>query len=274
VNFGDPIDVSDYWNDYSENPSVAINKLRDRLSEEMKKVMINIETEEYYDLYMGLRAIYNRNLCRKLRFDPNDLYNRHIADKLLIDILNRCLEKEPGKIEEANKLFREYKRLRIKLNYRDWVVRKKRYSILVNLLIPILSLITLPLFILGLFNNWPHFFIPTRITKGIRDKQFHSTAKWGFGAALMIIYYPLLAILALIFLSFWWLKILYILVMPSSGIYALSYRKFLIKSWIRIRYSVGMMKKKSQTRQLRSYYEQLVAIADQIYSQYSKNTAE
>jgi hypothetical protein len=34
------------------------------------------------------------------------------------------------------------------------------------------------------------------------------------------------------------------------------------------------MKKKSQTRQLRSYYEQLVAIADQIYSQYSKNTAE
>jgi 1-acyl-sn-glycerol-3-phosphate acyltransferase len=273
VNFGDPIEVKDFWNDYEENPPVAINKLRDHLAEEMKKVMIHIETKEYYNLYMGLRKIYNRKLCKKLGLNFRDQLNQYKADKILIEILDQCLENESNMIAEVNTVFEKYQKLKKDLNYRDWVPRKKHYSIIGNLLFVGLSLITLPLVVLGLFNNWPHFFIPLRITKGIRDKQFHSTAKWGLGAVLMMFYYLLLSILALIFLPFWWLKILYILVLPSSGIYALNYRKFIIKSWIRVRYSFEMMNKNSNTRKLKSLYDQLIELTESIYNGYNASSA-
>ncbi len=274
VNIGDPIEVSEYWKDYETNPAVAMNKLRDRLAEEIKKVMIHIETQEFYELYMGLRKIYNRSLCKKLKLNPHDLYNQHKADKMLIEALDNCLEKDQTKIEGLNKVFKQYQDLKKELNYRDWVPQKKRYCIIGNAVFIVLSLITLPLVLLGLFNNWPQFFIPSRITKGIRDKQFHSTAKWGFGAALMIIYYILLFILALLFLPFWWLKILYVLTLPSSGIYALSYRKFLIKSWMRVRYSIEMILKKPKTQQLKSSYDQLAALTEQIYNEFSSGTQD
>jgi 1-acyl-sn-glycerol-3-phosphate acyltransferase len=269
VIFGDPIEVKDYWKDYLENQPVAINKLRDRLAEEMKKVMIHIESVTYYDLYMGLRKIYNRKLCRLMGLNIHDQYHQYKADKNLISFLDQCLDKEPEKIEELNKEFQHYEKLKKELNYRDWVPRKRRYSILGNFFGVVLSLFTLPLVILGLFNNWPHLFLPPRITRGIRDKQFHSTAKWGFGAVLMTIYYPILGVLALIFLPFWWLKILYILTLPSSGIYALNYRKFLIKSWVRVKYSTGMMKKNSKTQQLRSSYVRLIELTDRIHEEYA-----
>lgn len=274
VNFGDPIEVSEYWNEYEKNPAVGMNKLRDRLAEEIKKVMIHIETQEFYGLYMGLRKIYNRSLCKKLKLNPHDLYDQHRADKMMIDALNNCLEKDQIRIEGLNKVFQQYQKLKKELNYRDWVPQKKRYCILGNILFSALSLITLPLVVLGFFNNWPQFFIASRITRGIRDKQFHSTAKWGFGAVLLIVYYLLLFILALVFLPFWWLKILYILTLPSSGIYALSYRKFLIKTWIRIRYSVEMLLKKPKTQRFKSYRDQLVELTDQIYNEYAATSTD
>jgi hypothetical protein len=274
VNFGDPIEVKDYWDDYTENPAVAINKLRDRLSEEMKKVMIHIETKEFYDLYMGLRRLYNRKLCKKLGINPHDQYNQHRTDKILIEALDQCLEKERDKIAGANEVFIQYENLKKELNYRDWVPRKKRYCITGNIIVAALSVVTLPLVLLGLFNNWPHFFIPQVITKGIRDRQFHSTAIWGLGTIIMIVYYLLLAILALVFLPFWWLKILYIILLPSSGIYALSYRTFMIKSWARVRYTFGMMKKNSRTQQLKSLHDKLIGITDQIYTEYAVSSAK
>ncbi len=262
--FGDPIEVCDYWRDYEENPAVAMNKLRDRLSEELKKLTIHIATEEYYYLYMGLRSIYGKIMCKKLGLRYGILYNKHVADKKMIDLLNTCLEKTPDKIKNLNSVFKNYMRLRKKLNFRDWVPGKKRYSIVLNTLGILSSVVTLPLVLLGLFNNWPHFFIPPVLQKRIKDTQFHSTAKWGAGCVLLIVYYLILFILAMLFIPFWWLKIAYIFTLPSSGIFALAYRKFIIKFWARIRYTIGMYKKGSETNKLKQSYDKLIELTDEI----------
>jgi 1-acyl-sn-glycerol-3-phosphate acyltransferase len=262
--FGDAIEVSEYWNEYEENPAVAMNKLRDKLSGELKKIAIHIETEEYYDLYMGLRSIYSKTHCRKLGLRANSLYNRYLADKKMIGKLNSCLEKTPEKIEYLNTEFREYEKLREKLNFRDWVPGEKGYSILLNVTGILLSVVALPVVILGLFNNWPHFFLPPLMKKRIKDTQFYSTAIWGAGAVLIIVYYLILFILAMIFIPFWWLKLIYVLTLPASGIFALAYRKFIIKSWARIRYTFGRMKKGSETRRFKEKYDTLVRLTGEI----------
>ena len=262
--FGDPIEVCEYWKDFEENPPVAMNKIRDHLSAELKKLAIHIETEEYYYLYMGLRSIYAKSMCKKMGLKSNSLYNRHLADKEMIKRLDVCLEKTPDKIKQLNSVFRSYVSLRKKLNFRNWVPSKKRYSIILNALGIILSVVTLPLVILGLFNNWPHFFLPPLLKKGIKDTQFHSTAVWGAGFVLIVVYYLILFVLAMIFVPFWWLKLAYLITLPSSGIFALSYRKFIIKSWARIKYTFGRFKKGSDTNKMKEAYDKLIELTDQI----------
>lgn len=268
MNFGDPIEVNEFWNEYTVNSSVAINLLRDRLSGEMQKVMIHIETQEYYDLYMTLRLVYRKRMSRELKLDYSKLVSGFTADKELIGRLNKCLEMEPDRIKQLDDIFKKYSYLKEKLRFRDWVPSRKKYSIVLNLLGIVGSVLVLPLVLLGILNNWPHFLIPRRFTKGISDPQFHSTAIWGAGTVMLIVYYLLIFVLVMIFLPFWWLKLLYVLTIPGSGIFALAYRKFLIKSWARIRYSFPFGKNKRQNRELKKYFDQMIEITSSVSEQY------
>lgn len=240
--YGEPIEVSDYWKQFEENPVDATNALRARLSKEIKKLIIHIETDDYYDLYMGARTVFNKTYRKKLNIKGNSLYDKFKADKAMIQKLDETLKSSPEKIEELAKDYRNYAKLRDKLNLRDWVFSKKRYSVLVNVFNLILCGIVSPMFILGLFNNWPNFFIPPIFAKKVKDPQFVSTAKWGIGSILLIIYYLIIGALALVLIPVWWMKIIYLILMPLSGIFALVIRKIFIKSLARIRYSFNTNK--------------------------------
>ncbi|MBN1599416.1 MAG: 1-acyl-sn-glycerol-3-phosphate acyltransferase [Bacteroidales bacterium] len=269
MNFGSTVEVSEYWNDYLENPSVAMNKLRDRLAGEMKKVMINIETEEYYDLYMGLRSLFSKKFCRADKLKQGNLMHRFQTDKKMIASLDKCLEKEPDRIKKLGSKYDEYLRLRKKLNFRDWVPDKKRYSIIGNIAAVLISAVTWPLVLLGLFNNWPNFFLPVHMRKKIKDAQFHSTATWGTGVVIMVIYYFFLSITAIIILPYWWLVLLYIITLPSSGIFMLDYRKFVIKSYHRIRYSLGRISKNPEVNKFKSVYDEIFHDTGEIMKAYA-----
>lgn len=239
VNYGTPIEVSEYWKEYEENNAVGTNKLRDKLSGDLKKLMINIETEEYYDLYMELRSLYTEEVCKKLNLNPKKLSNKFKADKLLIEALDNELEKSPNTIAELKTWHDTYRSYREKYNLRDWLFRKSKYSIIGNLLIILANCLLTPLALLGLFNNWPNFIIPPKISaKTIKDPQFVSTFTWGLGLVFQDLFYLILIILCMIFLPFWWLKVIYILTLWRSGHILLIYRKVWIKSLARIRYTL------------------------------------
>jgi 1-acyl-sn-glycerol-3-phosphate acyltransferase len=266
---GDPIEVCEFWQEYTENPAVAINMLRDKLSEEMRKLMIDIQIEEYYDLYMGLRSIYNTNMCKRIGLEKKRLYNQFQADKRMIGTLDNCLQQNQPEIEALNQIFIEYTALRKQLNYREWVSEKTGYSIIGNIAALLFSIPAIPIFLLGLFNNWPHFFIPPWKFKNIKDPQFFSTAKWVMGFFMFPLYFIPLALLALIFLPFWWLKVLYIVTFIPSGIFALGYRNFVVKSIARIRYSFKIQRKDQSTIRLREFHEQIICAVDKIMEKYS-----
>jgi 1-acyl-sn-glycerol-3-phosphate acyltransferase len=124
INFGEPIEVCEYWKDFEENPGRAMNKLRDRLSGELKKVMIDIVSEDYYDMYMGLRKLCNKTFCDKLGKKQGNLMMNFLS------IRNDCrsrslLEREPTRIQQLSLLYKEYSTLKEKLNLRDWVAEQK-----------------------------------------------------------------------------------------------------------------------------------------------------
>jgi hypothetical protein len=242
INIGQPIEVSEYWAMFEENQAVATNALRDRLAGEMRKCMIDIQTEEYYETYMGLREFYRPEMYKRLEIKTDKLSDRFKADKVLISMLDKISESNPEKIKLFDSKFQRYSKIRDTFNLRDWVFRKAKFSVIWSCLSLLGLIVLLPLFLLGLFNNWPHFYIPSKITKRIKDTQFKSTALWGTGIAIQAIYYFILSILALVFLPHWWIALIYIITLPLTGLIAYRIRCWYIKSLVMIKYAVNLKK--------------------------------
>jgi 1-acyl-sn-glycerol-3-phosphate acyltransferase len=237
VNFGEPIDVCEYWNEYEQNPASATNALRERLILEMKKTMIDISTDDYYETYMELREIYRPTLLEKLQLNKNDLLQCFQADKKLIQALDETLEKTPEKIAALHQKTREYLSLRKNLNLREWIMQSQHYSNLTSVMAILLALVLSPVAIFGFINNWPNFFVPIKLSKKIKDPQFRSTASFGIGLALQIVYYPILIVLGMIYLPTIWLKIIFIPAIPLSLKAAYTVWKLFIKNMNKIKYN-------------------------------------
>jgi hypothetical protein len=97
VVYGHPIRVSDYYESYRENPNRAISELRDRLSDELKKVMVHIDDEENYEAINELRNIINEKYSDSIK------YPKLFRDKRLVSKLSELRVTDPeryGKICE------------------------------------------------------------------------------------------------------------------------------------------------------------------------------
>src|SRR5674476_1213340 len=67
VEYGKPIEVSEYFESYKVNPERALNELRSRLSNEMKGIMVHIE-EDDYEAIDELRSMINGRFSDDIRF--------------------------------------------------------------------------------------------------------------------------------------------------------------------------------------------------------------
>ena len=67
VVYGKPVEVSEYFNLYKESPEKALNELRARLSTEMKRNMVHIDSEEDYEAIDELRSMINGRYSDDIR---------------------------------------------------------------------------------------------------------------------------------------------------------------------------------------------------------------
>jgi len=223
VNIGEPIEVSPFYTTYKENPALAINRLKDAFAQALSIQMIDIQTKEYYDLYMNLREIFNDDMREKLDIQDNSLYGRFWADKKMIDCLDRELESNPDNIHKLNTLVSDYQSAVKKAGLRDWVLKKDRHPIMGLAASSITKLILVPVFVFGLINNYlPYRFTASKI-KNVKDTQFHSSFKYVVGMVVFPIWYMIIAgILAFLSLPIWMIA-LYLLLVPITGLAAFDY---------------------------------------------------
>jgi len=251
VNYGKPIEVSEYYDLYTENNIEAINQLKERLARAIGDLMIDIQTEEYYDLYQNLRNVYNSEMRKKLNITGKSLLDKFTADKKMISVLNEYKDRSPKEINSLNKKVSEYMEGLKKLNFRDWVLRKDFYPLITRSLEALLLLILLPIHILGLVNNYIPYKIPAVYTKKIKDPQFHSSFKVVMAILFFPVYYIILVVLGLIFINPLCLKIAYFLTIPLTGLFAFKYYIRSKKLWAKFRYSRLVKKKNNNIEKLK-----------------------
>jgi hypothetical protein len=195
VAYGKPIEVSKFFDLYKVSPERALNELRSRLSDEMKGIMVHIESEEDYEAIDELRSMINGRFSDDIRFP------KLLRDRILINKVNLLKE-----------LNTDYRLLEKKKHPIGWLIAGMVGIIL-----------TFPLFIYGNIFNLTFLEIPNLQIRKIKDPQFHSSIRYGISLALAFVFLPAYLILSLFIFSSWWLGLLIFLTLPLSGLFAWNY---------------------------------------------------
>jgi 1-acyl-sn-glycerol-3-phosphate acyltransferase len=271
INYGKPIEVAEYFHVYAENPVLAINQLKERYAAEVSKLMIDIQTEEYYQTYMSLRTIFNDDMRNRLRITDHSLTGRFKADKAMISMLDKELASAPDRIRILDTQVTEYQTGMQKTGLRDWVIKKDKYSMAGIAFSALLKIIFLPLFIAGFINNiLPYWFAASKGAT-IKDTQFQSSFKFVIGMLAFPIWYLVFGGLLCFTPVNVWIKLLYILLMPVSGLFAFNYYISLKKLRSRFVYTRGVIRGDQGILKLKSQRKNILGIMNELLNRQITN---
>jgi 1-acyl-sn-glycerol-3-phosphate acyltransferase len=206
INFGDPISIADFKDQYQENAQKGMNAFMQELRERMIPQMLNIEDSEHYNEIETLKDIYIHHLLanRKLRDD-----HEHIVEKSQ-QIINQLIElksREPETFNNLGKTALHIKDNIKELGLRYWVAAKKRhwfFEIIVNFFVLV---VLFPVFIFGFVTNIIPFFIPVLASRKIKDPQFVSSIRFGAALVTFLLFYLIYLVLLLVFVKPWLLAL-------------------------------------------------------------------
>jgi len=268
VQYGKPIELSEYWEQYEENNARGINAMKARLREEMLPLMINIKSDEFYETIMELKAIFNANMRETMGIKGKKLIDKFVADKELIARIDTQIEKDPEPLRELAAKVDKYVSGVKEQEIRDWAVRDRGYSIVRSLWRYLSLILTFPLFLAGFIPNALPYLLPAYLVRNVKDLQFHSSLKAGLGFLLLFPVFYVLETLAFGLISGfpWWAWIAFLLVLLPLGKVALTWYLRLKKTnrgaWFRRQ----LRRRKSEALQLVELRKEIIEETAQMVS--------
>jgi len=258
VVYGKIIEVSDYHEMYRTSPEKAFNELRKRLSDEMKKLIVHIESEKDYEAIDELRSIINGRYSDDIR-NP-----KLFRDRELINKLNRLKESGSPLYSKICSLSMEVKRKVKKLKTSYMLIEKKKHPVGI-LLAGIAGLIlTFPLYLFGNIFTLTFLAIPELQIRKIKDLQFHGSVRFGISFMLALIFLPVYLLIALLIIKPWWVGVMISLAIPFAGIFAWNYIILLKRILGRFRLKKYIRDKDPDYLSLKRNFEELTVLIAQL----------
>lgn len=224
VHFGEPIKVDNYKEEYNSNPSVAINKLRADMETELKKIVVDIWNDEYYDEYYSLLN-WKRDTVAKELFpkekDATAKAARHIVREMdnLFHNDREAFDNKIAKIRETNAILEEYN------ISNEWKIEPTQSSF--NLAIKSIALGTSsPIALFGFANCILPIIIQKKLQSLFKDKQFISSVRYVAGLFLIPLFAIIQSLIVYGVVADWWVALAYFVAMPSSFLFAVHWRKW------------------------------------------------
>ena len=217
VNFGNPISVNEFLDEFKQSESAATLSLRQRILDEMQTVVLEIKSTGFYDDFETIRELYGKHYLKRQN-QKYSVLNLFQSDQKLVKKLDALEENYPEITENIVKSAKEYVSKIRKLKIRGWLLEKPELNWLKIVFNKLILIIGLPIFLLGfIFNAAPFFIIDTVTRKKIKDKGFWST----FFLVLGIILFPIFYLIEFFAVSWlipgFWLKPAFLFALPFAG---------------------------------------------------------
>ncbi|TFH37332.1 MAG: hypothetical protein E4G95_04900, partial [Bacteroidia bacterium] len=128
ISYGEPIGFEELYDTYRENPQIALNKLRNKISDGIKKVIVHIESEEDYEALDELREIVNGKFSRDTK-SP-----KVFRDKQLIEKLEKSSVSNPDLYRDICNKALKIKNIAGRLNIGYYHLDKRKPTVITHLL--------------------------------------------------------------------------------------------------------------------------------------------
>lgn len=223
VTFGTPVEVSDYKDIYNENPTLAINQLRQELENRLKSMVVNIWNDGFYDEYNhaidwnGDRIARERFAERKDGFLQAALYIVRGLDKLYEERRGEFDQKTAG-FREAHTILKGHG-----LNSKDRLPGVSRWNLFGRFSKLILSA---PIAFAGFLNGIFPILINKKLSGLFKDKQFIASARYAAGLFFVPVFDLVQSLIVGIVTKNWFVALGYFLLMPLLFYFALYWRKW------------------------------------------------
>lgn len=220
IRYGKPIYVKDFKDEYLESPQKAMLSLKDAMDEAIRPLIIDIPSIELYDTYESVRRLYVKNLIRRFKLGKLSQINKFKADKITIKALEVYEKDHPEKMPEIKQKVEEYEDLKQQYKLSDQSVEKPFLSLGRILINTFILFISIPAFLYGLINNLIAYFTPKILVLKIKDKQFHSSIKFGWAVFVIPIIYALQILIIALIVPKFWMVLAYAISLPIFGLLA------------------------------------------------------
>jgi 1-acyl-sn-glycerol-3-phosphate acyltransferase len=229
VQFGEPVMVSEVMELYKAFPAKALNDLRDRTSNELKKVMLHINCGEYYEQINYFRVLARSATMKLLNLSVNEEWNNFVCDKYFIEKCNLLFNQNRSVIITlSNKIDGVKSKIDI-IHIPVQIIFEKIPGVSVYIAKAMLLVIFLPLYIIGTILHFWVPLLPNLINNWVEDTQFYSSIKYGVTALCLPIWYILLFWMVSFFFGKFYFIILLALSIPVLGTIALHFHKHLVR---------------------------------------------
>ncbi|MDR1172676.1 MAG: 1-acyl-sn-glycerol-3-phosphate acyltransferase [Bacteroidales bacterium] len=264
VRYGKAIEVSDFYDQYVENPARAFKHMQDTLSEKMKEGMVNITNELYYREIEHLRVLYQRQAMQRLGLDCRNAEHRLRAQQKIIAALQEYDQTNPDEMSALCLAVRDYLTIIQKYSLRDWVVEHQPYS-LTRLLVQTIWMIPgIPFWILGMLFNYIPYKLSALASRKVKDPQFVSSVQFVAGMVVYPLYDLIMIVLFVLFVPCIWGKFIMPLLLIPLGLFAYQWYLAMKKLGARFRFWSGKRNKSPEILKAIEWRKKIFEIMDRL----------
>ena len=204
LQIGEPINVTQFIENHSDmNVPQQINALRDKLSDQIKQLILNTPDDANYEATFELTQLYNNEQQRRLKLRENALIYRYIAAEETIRKVGCLLQTHQEETQKVLKKAEDFSRQRHALGIgMDSILKPHIGSSIIRKIL--FLLVGLPYFIFASVATAPVTLLSVWLCKKFKDRAFHNTVRFLISFLLLPIFLLLTAIILFIALSWVW----------------------------------------------------------------------
>lgn len=245
VNFGDPIDLDMYREQFDQDETMAINNLTSHIAASLRDLVIDIRRADYHDTLMALRPLIEsasgKRLSARARFKA---FQQGVIT--LSDAPDSDFEKLKSQVDEFRNI--------AGANWEQLLKPKRKVGMGSWLYLLLFS----PVILLGLVANLiPALFIKSFVKKNIKDPHFRSSIKIGMAIFVFPLFWMMLALLTWFICTVFWAPLLALVGPFICGIFAL--QALDVISDLRDQRILGSMSRSQQLSSLKDQIKESLA---------------
>lgn len=196
IEYGEPISIDQYRDEYTRNPQKAMLSLRDEIHRQLSRLTLQIDSELHYQEYENIRQLAGKAYSDTHTSGKCSNLQQLNAEKLLMNRLFLLESTQPAQFEKLLGSVSDYFNQLKKNKLTDMQIKEAEKAS--SAMIPLhffAFVFSLPVFVFGLIFNAIPFFIPRAILRRkVKNVTFLSTFNFVVGLIVFPFFYLVEAI--------------------------------------------------------------------------------